>query len=98
MKNRPGQSDATIEGLVVVFRDATDEKKEEEALRRKLAALSWVGRIRDALDEDRFVLYSQPIVPLALDHPSEEVLLRMVDRDGKIVLPGEFLPAAENTG
>ena len=54
----PLQSDATIEGVVVVFRDATEEKKEEEALRRELAALSWVGRIRDALDEDRLVLYS----------------------------------------
>ena len=60
----PLQSEATIEGVVVVFRDITDEKKEEAALRRELAALSWVGRIRDALDEDRLVLYSQPIVPL----------------------------------
>ncbi len=94
----PLQGDATNEGVVVVFRDATDEKKEEEALRRELAALSWVGRIRDALDEDRFVLYSQPIVPLNRDHPAEEVLLRMVDRDGQVVLPGEFLPAAEKYG
>lgn len=95
----PLQSEATIEGVVVVFRDATDEKKEEEALRRELAALSWVGRIRDALDENRFVLYSQPIVPLARAHPAaEEILLRMVDRDGKMVLPGEFLPAAEKYG
>ena len=94
----PLQSEATIEGVVVVFRDATEEKKEEEALRRELAALSWVGRIRDALDEDRFVLYSQPIVPLVRAHPAEEILLRMVDRDGKIVLPGEFLPAAEKYG
>ena len=94
----PLQSEATIEGVVVVFRDATEEKKEEEALQRELAALSWVGRIRDALDEDRMFLYSQPIVPLVRAHPAEEVLLRMVDRDGKIVLPGEFLPAAEKYG
>ena len=94
----PLQSEATIEGVVVVFRDATEEKKEEEALRRELAALSWVGRIRDALDENRLVLYSQPIVPLGRAHPAEEILLRMVDRDGEIVLPGEFLPAAEKYG
>jgi PAS domain S-box-containing protein len=94
----PLQSESTIEGVVVVFRDATEEKKKEEALRRELAALSWVGRIRDALDEDRFVLYSQPIVPLGPAHPAEEILLRMVDRDGEIVLPGEFLPAAEKYG
>src|SRR6202044_170544 len=90
--------DATIGGVVVVFRDATEEKKEEAALRRELAALSWVGRIRDALDEDRFVLYSQPIVPLGRCHRAEEVLLRMVGRDGEIIPPGEFLPAAEKYG
>ena len=94
----PLQSEATIEGVVVVFRDVTEEKSEEEALRRELAALSWVGRIRDALDENRLVLYSQPIVPLGRAHPAEEILLRMVDRDGEIVLPGEFLPAAEKYG
>jgi two-component system NtrC family sensor kinase len=43
----PLQSEATIKGAVVVFRDATDEKEEEEALRRELSTLSWVGRIRD---------------------------------------------------
>ena len=79
----PLQSEATIEGVVVVFRDVTEEKSEEEALRRELAALSWVGRIRDALDEDRLLLYSQPIVPLGRAHPAEEILLRMADRDGK---------------
>ena len=94
----PLQSEATIDGVVVVFRDVTEERKEEEALRRELAALSWVGRIRDALDEDRLVLYSQPIVPLGKARPAEEVLLRMADRDGKIILPGEFLPAAEKYG
>lgn len=94
----PLHSEAAIEGVVVVFRDITDEKKEEAALRRELAALSWVGRIRDALDEDRLVLYSQPIVPLGHSHPAEEVLLRMVGRDGEIIPPGEFLPAAEKYG
>ncbi len=94
----PLQSETTIEGVVVVFRDATEEKKEEEALRRELAALSWVGRIRDALDESRLVLYSQPIVPLGRAHPAEEILLRMVGRDGELVLPCEFLPVAEKYG
>ena len=94
----PLQSESTIGGVVVVFRDATEEKKEDAALRRELAALSWVGRIRDALDEGRFVLYSQPIVPLGRAHPAEELLLRMVGRDGEIIPPGEFLPAAEKYG
>ena len=94
----PLQSETIIEGVVVVFRDVAEEKSEEEALRRQLADLSWVGRIRDAIDEDRLVLYSQPIVPLGPARPAEEILLRMVGRDGEIVLPGEFLPAAEKYG
>jgi len=94
----PLQGDATINGVVVVFRDVTDEKKEQAALRRELDALTWVGRIRDALDEDRLVLYSQPIVPLGGGHPAEEVLLRMVGRDGELIPPGAFLPTAEKYG
>ena len=94
----PLLSEETIEGVVVVFRDVTEEKKEEAALRRELAALSWVGRIRDALDEGRLVLYSQPMVPLGDAHAAEELLVRMVDRDGEIIPPGEFLPAAEKYG
>src|ERR1700727_3892480 len=94
----PLESEATTRGVVVVFRDATEEKKEEEALRRELAALSWVGRIRDALDEDRLVLYSQPIVPLGGAHPAEELLLRMVGRQGELIPPDQFLPAAEQYG
>ena len=94
----PLQSGSTIDGVVVVFRDVTEEKKEEESLRRELAALSWVGRIRDALDENRFVLYSQPIVPLGRARRAEEILLRMVDRDGRLVLPCDFLPAVEKYG
>ena len=94
----PLLSEKTIKGVVVVFRDVTEEKKEEAALRCELAALSWVGRIRDALDEGRLVLYSQPVVPLGDAHAAEELLVRMVDRDGKIIPPGEFLPAAEKYG
>ncbi len=94
----PLLSEETIEGVVVVFRDVTEEKKKEAELRRELAALSWVGRIRDALDEGRLVLYSQPIVPLGDAHTAEELLVRMLDRDGELIAPGEFLPAAEKYG
>ena len=54
----------SVEGAVIVFRDITEEKSERLRVKRELAALSWVGRIREALDENRMVLYSQPIVPL----------------------------------
>ncbi len=57
----------------------------------------WASRIGRALDEERFVLYAQKIEPLrsASTGLHAEVLVRMIDTDGAIVLPGAFLPAAE---
>ncbi len=94
----PLHNDASIEGVVVVFRDITEEHTELGRVQRDLAALSWLGRIRDALDEDRMVLYSQPIIPAGEGVPSEELLLRMINRTGEVIPPGAFLPAAEKYG
>jgi PAS domain S-box-containing protein len=85
-------------GVVVVFRDTTEEKAEREHVKRQLDALTWVGRTRDALAEGRLVLYSQPIIPIAGGQPSEELLLRMIGREGEIIRPAVFLPAAEKYG
>ena len=87
-----------VRGVVVVFRDVTDELGETALALRELAKLSWVGRIRDALDDGRFVVYSQPIVPLGDGAPSEELLLRMIGPSGNVILPGSFLPVAEKYG
>ena len=86
-----------VEG-VVVFRDITEEKSERIRIKRELDALTWVGRIREALDEDRMVLHTQPIVPLFDGRPSEELLIRMTGRDNELILPGSFLPVAEKYG
>jgi len=85
-------------GVVVVFRDASDEQAEHERVRRELDTLAWVGRIRDAIDEERLTLYSQPIVPLASGQPSQELLLRMIGTNGEVIAPGSFLPVAEKYG
>jgi PAS domain S-box-containing protein len=85
-------------GLVVIFRDATKERAEQLRTPRELNAVKWLGRTREALDEDRLVLYSQPIVPLNGDQPREELLLRMVGRDGNVISPASFLPIAEEAG
>jgi EAL domain-containing protein (putative c-di-GMP-specific phosphodiesterase class I) len=83
---------------VIVFRDISEEKAERLRLKRERDGLTWVGRIREALEEDRFVLYSQPIVPLTGGRPSEELLIRMVGREGEVIAPGAFLGAAEKFG
>lgn len=56
----------------------------------------WVKHIKSALMENRFRLVQQPIASLEGDDPGmTDVLVRMLDPNGKEVLPGEFLPAAE---
>ena len=94
----PLLSGDNVRGMVVVFRDTTEEQAEHARVRRELDALSWVGRIRDALDEGRMVLYSQPIVPLGDGAPAEELLIRMIGPTGDVIPPGSFLPVAERYG
>jgi len=62
-------------------------------------SLTWVERIRAALDEDRLVLHSQPIIDLATrEQVREELLVRLLAEDGAIVPPSSFLPTAESFG
>ncbi|MDE3130697.1 MAG: PAS domain S-box protein, partial [Acidobacteriota bacterium] len=57
---------------------------------------SWFSRLRRALDEERFVLFAQPIVPIySAGLPRYEVLVRMLDDSGGLVPPGAFLLNAE---
>lgn len=58
----------------------------------------WVARLTEAIDEDRFSLYYQTIVPLATATPARphyEVLLRLREQDGRLVEPMAFVPTAE---
>ncbi len=88
-----------IGGAVMVFDDITERATERLRVERELEKLNWVGRIRDALDESRFVLYAQPIVDLETNAVVQnELLIRMVSPDGEIVLPDRFLPTAEEFG
>jgi diguanylate cyclase (GGDEF)-like protein/PAS domain S-box-containing protein len=60
--------------------------------------MQWVARINKALEEERFELYYQPIVPIGGGQghwPHYELLLRMRDERGELVAPTAFIPAAE---
>jgi PAS domain S-box-containing protein len=88
-----------MSGAVVVFADVSQQAAERLRVERELEKLSWVGRIRDALDQGRFVLYAQPILELATDTiVQHELLIRMLSATGEIVLPCRFLPTAEEYG
>lgn len=56
----------------------------------------WVKHIKAALMENRFRLVQQPVASLQGDDLGMfDVLVRMVDAQGKEVLPAEFMAAAE---
>jgi len=69
---------------------------EDIELARRQGEMQWVSHINQALDENRFCLYAQPIEPLGNNTSHHfEFLLRMLDEKGKVIPPGAFLPAAE---
>ena len=60
--------------------------------------MEWVSRIHKALEENRFCLYAQEIIPLqagAKTGTHVELLIRMMDEHGRLVPPRAFIPAAE---
>ena len=76
-------------------------RPEDQDLVRHAGEMNWVQRIHQALDEDRFCLYAQDIVPLGTSREEAlhvELLIRLRDETGALVPPGSFLPAAERFG
>src|SRR5690606_7541072 len=71
-------------------RQAQDRVREYDAV--------WVRHIQAALQENRFRLVQQPITDLGGGPPMFDLLIRMLDRSRKEILPNEFLPAAERNG
>jgi len=70
---------------------------DDELLARHHSEMQWAPRIRKALDDGRMVLYEQPIVSLrdTAKNGRHELLVRMVDESSQLILPMEFIPAAE---
>lgn len=55
--------------------------------------------LKDAITNNRFVLHYQPIISLHGDTDERyEVFVRMIGKDKKIIMPVDFLPAADRTG
>lgn len=74
---------------------------DDQAIRQREGEMNWVGRIHEALREQRFVLYTQRLQGLGPDNGAEdhhEVLVRMLDRNGRLIAPTAFIPAAERYG
>ncbi len=90
-----------VEGCVIVFRDVSARNSERRNAERQDEKLDALRRIRVALEDDRFVLFAQPIVELGSGEVvQQELLIRMQDpdREGAVIPPGAFLPVAEEFG
>ncbi len=66
-------------------------------LMRRRREMQWAARINNALEDDRFELFRQTILPLqGTDNGAHyELLLRMRDENGSLVSPELFIAAAE---
>ncbi|MGI9234197.1 MAG: putative bifunctional diguanylate cyclase/phosphodiesterase [Woeseiaceae bacterium] len=72
-------------------------EEDNTTLVRRSEEIEWIGRVQEALRDDQFVLYCQPVLPLldAAHAPHFEILIRLRDHNGEILAPMVFLPAAE---
>ncbi|MBI3562527.1 MAG: EAL domain-containing protein [Gammaproteobacteria bacterium] len=71
--------------------------QEDQDLIQRHGEMRWVERIHTAIAKNQFVLFAQQVLPIDSDNPNEhiEVLVRYQDKNGNVVLPSAFLPAAE---
>jgi len=76
---------------VEVFQDS------DQSIIRRHTDILVIGQLRDALDNDKFRLDAQPILPLRGNYgrPRFELLIRMLGDRGEIIPPAKFLSAAE---
>ena len=65
------------------------------ALMKRKKQLTQVENIKHALQDDRFELYCQRIEPLSGNETHYEILVRMIDENGELVAPNDFIPVAE---
>ena len=103
-------SDVTVSAFLAEADDACFLAKEEGGNRIKIydktknqfkqrrGEMEWVSKLSKALEENRFELYIQEIRPLDRDripYSKGEILIRMKDEEGNMVMPADFIPAAE---
>jgi len=72
---------------------------QSEEMNKAREHTKWVEKIEDALVNNQFILHAQKIKYFTSNtSPCYEILIRLLDIDGKIIAPGHFLPSAERFG
>ena len=72
-------------------------RPDDEELAQRHGEMQWVSKIKQGLEQNRFCLFGQPIVPFFENDEGLhfETLVRYRDGKGNIIPPGAFFPAAE---
>ena len=76
-------------------------RKEDDELTRRHTEMMRAAGVTGALQEDRFRIYCQPIVALSPKKAESlhyELLIRLTDPQGDLIMPASFIPAAERYG
>lgn len=100
-----GKSDVlqAADGACYVAKDSGRNKihvyaPQDVDMARRRGEMQWISRIQHALDHNRLQLFAQRIEPLQprLDSGVHcELLVRLLDEEGDLVMPGVFMPVAE---
>lgn len=71
-------------------------RESDVMLARRHGEMLWIARLNEAFERQFFRLYAMPIVHLhAPAEVHDEVLIRIQNQQGDLILPGAFIPAAE---
>lgn len=70
-------------------------RESDAVMARRQGDMRWVARLNEALELHRFRLFSQAIVPLQGGPGGHQEVLMRIDSGDGLILPGDFIPAAE---
>ncbi|MDH5766815.1 MAG: EAL domain-containing protein, partial [Gammaproteobacteria bacterium] len=73
-------------------------RPDDADMKERRGQMGMVNKIQRSLENNNFKLYKQKIIPLkgSCTQLHCEILLRMVNDENEIILPEQFIPAAEN--
>lgn len=100
-----GQNDRLIEKASIALNAAKQRNKPFEFYRNAKELeidykrhIRWMKEVDDAIEEDRVIIHYQPIRKVSdATQKRYEALVRIVGRDGRVHMPGEFLDVVQHS-
>ena len=93
------QADIALYAAKKLGRNLAHVYSENDSLSKELqVSLEWARTLHQAVADDNLVLHFQPIIDIASKKVAYYEALVRLELDGKIVPPGEFIPALEREG